>query len=385
MHVCVPVRCHAFAALLTAVMLGTALLAAPVYASPSTPSEQYLALRRIYPPVPGLTPRLLADRPDTYKGVVLEIVGRLTGVVRHDDGIVLMLATDSGPSLTLYMSEQPTWLQPGERLRVLAVAVEPEQDTEGQTVVVGVPDMKVVAVASASDITAAESRWQQSAASRTARDKQTQAALRAAAATLNAPASRSGRIPSRSSATLASRGGAIRGSGALFGYLSPSAREAYPRYLGFIQSHNRRLTDKQADAITTSLLLFSERYQVDPRLMVALIIAESDFNPSETSNKGAMGLGQLMPDEVKTLGLTNPYDPTQNIAGAVYLLRGRLDKYSGGGDLTMQHIILALASYNAGMGAVKKYGGVPPYRETQNYVKKIERLYRQLCGMSATG
>ena len=149
-----------------------------------------------------------------------------------------------------------------------------------------------------------------------------------------------------------------------------------------------RLTDNQADGITASLLLYCERYDVDPRLMVALIIAESDFRPGITSNKGAMGIAQLMPDETQELGLTNPYDPVQNIAGAVYLMRRRLDKYSGGAsqqELQMQHIILALASYNAGEGAVKKYKGVPPYRETQNYVKKIERIYRQLCQSETQG
>src|SRR6185369_12865749 len=108
----------------------------------------------------------------------------------------------------------------------------------------------------------------------------------------------------------------------------------------------------------------------------------------ETSNKGAMGLSQLMPDEVDRLKLSNPYDPVQNIAGATFLLKERLNKYSGSGafkDATMQHIVLALASYNAGMGAVKKYGGVPPYRETQNYVKKIEQIYRQLCQYEGSG
>jgi soluble lytic murein transglycosylase-like protein len=91
-----------------------------------------------------------------------------------------------------------------------------------------------------------------------------------------------------------------------------------------------------------------------------------------------------MPGTAREIGLQNPYDPVQNIGGAVYLLKTRLDKYSGGaaapGDLTSRHIVLALAAYNAGMGAVKRYGGVPPYRETRNYVKKVERLYRQLCG-----
>ncbi len=94
-----------------------------------------------------------------------------------------------------------------------------------------------------------------------------------------------------------------------------------------------------------------------------------------------------MPEEARKLGLSNPYDPVQNIAGAVYLLKGRLDKYSGGvskQDLKMRHIILALASYNAGMGAVKRYGGVPPYRETRNYVKKVEKIYRELCGGDAS-
>jgi soluble lytic murein transglycosylase-like protein len=154
-------------------------------------------------------------------------------------------------------------------------------------------------------------------------------------------------------------------------------------YRAAIRSFNRRLSEREVDAITSSILLFSERYDVDPRLVMALMIAESSFNPNVTSHKGAMGLGQLMPAEANRLGLTNPYDPVQNIAGSIYLLRGRLDKYSGGAgqqNLSMQHIILALASYNAGMGAVKKYKGVPPYRETRNYVKKVERIYRQLCG-----
>lgn len=369
---------------------------------PQSPSEQYLALRHANEPRPGLTPRKLAENAEAYRGAVLELSGRLTGIVRKDtDGAILMLATEDYPCLTLSMSELPDWVQPGTRLRVLAVAVTPEEAAgeEGQTVVLGIPDMKVVAVASAADIDAAEERWRQTAAARAAREKQTQAALKAADAALVAkPGAKSvnRRVASRQSrSTLASRGGSYSGSASsgatvtpirpgapLYTYLSPAAKQVYETYLAYIRKCNRRLSVSQADAITSSILLFSERYAVDPRLVIALIIAESDFHIKETSNKGAMGLGQLMPDEVHDLGLNNPYDPTQNIAGAIYLLRGRLDNYRGGGDLTMQHVILALASYNAGMGAVKKYGGVPPYRETQNYVKKIERIYRQLCGVS---
>jgi soluble lytic murein transglycosylase-like protein len=368
--------------------LALALPVAGRTADALSPSDQYLALRHTYAPVPGLTPRLLAESPNQYAGKTLEISGRLTGVVKTAEGAMLILTTDADGPLTMNMTETPTWVQAGTQLRVLAVAAADPAD--GSSVTVGIPDLKVVAVASASDIAAAEAAWQAQAAQRAARDHRDQAVFRAANRALNAPAplrtTRRNEAAERriETAGLASRGDAVR-TGAFRDYLSPAAQRIYPTYVGFVHRWNRRLSDRDADAIASSILAYSERYSVDPRLVVSLIIAESDFHPSETSNKGAMGLGQLMPDEVRSLGLTNPYDPIQNIGGAVYLLRGRLDKYSGGADLTMNHIILALASYNAGMGAVKKYGGVPPYRETQNYVRKIERIYTELCAGDSRG
>ena len=86
-----------------------------------------------------------------------------------------------------------------------------------------------------------------------------------------------------------------------------------------------------------------------------------------------MGLGQLMPETARGLGVTNAYDPIQNIGAAVHLLRGHLDQYGG-------QIALTMAAYNAGPGAVHKYHGVPPYRETRRYVARVAALYRQLCG-----
>ncbi|MBC8103952.1 MAG: lytic transglycosylase domain-containing protein [Cytophagales bacterium] len=344
-----------------------------------TPTEQYLAMRRAYPPTPALTPALLAAEPRKWRGQTLELEGRLSGIVRTDEGgATVMLDTGRYGYLTLSMSQVPVWLQSGERLRVLAVATggdtaNGQGDSGDTTVMIGVAEMQVVCVASASDIIAAESRSQKTAEDRSRRN---QAALNAASAQLARSMSRRGR------GALASRSRASGVPGRPMNGLSPTALAVFQPYRDFIWRHNRRLTAAEADAITSSLLLFSERYDVDPRLVVALIIAESDFNPRSTSNKGAMGLGQIMPDEAKTLGLSNPYDPVQNVAGAIYLLRGRLNKYSGGAgqkDLQSKHIVLALASYNAGMGAVKKYGGVPPYRETQNYVRKITKLYQQLC------
>jgi soluble lytic murein transglycosylase-like protein len=340
-----------------------------------TPTEQYLSLRRAHPPTQGLTPAIIADDPLKYQGQTLELEGRLSGIVRTDDnGALLMLTTSRSGSLTLSMSQVPTWLQSGSNLRVLAIAAGNPPDEEGAvSVSIGVANLQVVCVASASDIIAEETRYTKSAQDRVRRN---QAALSAASAQLARSSSRQSR------GSLSSRSSSLRTPGKPMSGLSPTALAVFQPYRDFIWRHNRRLTASEADAITSSLLLFSERYDVDPRLVVALIIAESDFDIKSTSNKGAMGLGQLMPDEVKDLGLSNPYDPVQNVAGAIYLLRGRLDRYSGNAaqkDLTEKQIVLALASYNAGMGAVKKYGGVPPYRETQNYVKKITRLYKELC------
>ena len=139
------------------------------------------------------------------------------------------------------------------------------------------------------------------------------------------------------------------------------------------------------DTITTSILFFSERERIDPRLTMAMIIAESGFDLSSTSRTGAMGLGQLMPGTARGLGVTNAYDPVQNIAGAVHLLRGHLDTYGGApanaGVIPFNQIALTMAAYNAGPGAVRKYHGVPPYRETRRYVARVSSLYRQMCGM----
>ena len=128
---------------------------------------------------------------------------------------------------------------------------------------------------------------------------------------------------------------------------------------------NRHTRRRTLDSLITEM---AERHSLDPDLVRALIKVESNFNPVAVSHKGAMGLMQLIPRTARALGVRDVFDPKENLEGGMRHLRYLLDRYNG-------NLRLSLAAYNAGEGAVGRYQGVPPYRETQHYVRKVSTLY----------
>jgi hypothetical protein len=152
-------------------------------------------------------------------------------------------------------------------------------------------------------------------------------------------------------------------SGINSGYIRTSVNNAANSGANFSNILNAAISSGKAD-LDKIFQAASEKYNVPVNLLKAVAKAESNFNPKALSSCGAQGIMQLMPSTARGLGVTDPYDPEQNIMGGAKYLSGMLERFGGNTQL-------ALAAYNAGAGSVMKYGGIPPFAETQNYVKKV--------------
>ncbi len=141
---------------------------------------------------------------------------------------------------------------------------------------------------------------------------------------------------------------------------------------GLISTDVQRLEEKYSDLITRT----AEIHDVDPALVKAIILAESEYRVDAVSPQGASGLMQLMPRTAAEFGVKNLFDPKHNVQGGVKYLRWLLDRFDG-------RVKPAVAAYNAGITNVKRYGGVPPFKETRRYVRKVFRYYAYYQGRAA--
>jgi soluble lytic murein transglycosylase-like protein len=142
-------------------------------------------------------------------------------------------------------------------------------------------------------------------------------------------------------------------------------RASYPQYAQY-QGGSRKLSKTQYDDLISAI---ARGQGVSPTIVKSVIEVESGYDPMARSSKGAMGLMQLMPETAQELGVSDPWNPTENITGGTKYLSWLLRKYNG-------NLMKALAAYNAGPNAVDSYGGIPPYQETADYVRNVlARIY----------
>lgn len=139
---------------------------------------------------------------------------------------------------------------------------------------------------------------------------------------------------------------------------------AFDKVLKSVDQNKSTVSLSKEDRITNAVITSSEKYNLPPALVLGVMKQESGFKPCAESHCGAQGLMQLMPDTARGVGVKNSFDIEQNIDGGCQYLRQMLDQFNGDPKL-------ALAAYNAGPGNVQKYGGIPPFEETQNYVKSV--------------
>lgn len=351
------------AAVMGVVLTGTLAVAAP--------SADYLAQRAQQSVLPLDSTTQLAPQLTGHAGQVVELEGAVSHIIIDKDhhGFQLQVNQDQQLDLTSTLTDPD--LMPGRRLRVLARVDANAVLTALAVTGVDQPAIDPPPVPAATPVTDPAATVPP-------------AITTPAAPTFSAPSTRRQQPRQRqkarrtpAAAPVAKPAPATRSAAKSAVTPKPAARSAtsaqtpFNVYVSKIRQINRGISTALATQIARTVVAKSQRYGVDPRLVLALIAQESRFNPRAVSPVGARGLGQLMPGTAALLGVLNAFDITQNIDGTVRYLAAQLKKF--GGDIAS-----ALAAYNAGPGNVVRFGGIPPFRETRNYVRVISTWYQNL-------
>jgi hypothetical protein len=318
------------------------------FSSPDTELQKYLHIRRAY----GIVESVGVPALETLVGSrVFEVQGVVKGTMRTGKRLSLLLERTDGQTEAIDADAIPEWAVGSDApARLIVKATRTEENGELQAT--------LISVAREEDVRPIELRLMASSAKSIANRRK-----KSAVVTKSNDPGMFGDIGKPPAQTW-----------------QGSSDEKLNAYAAFIYRHNPKLGTTEPYRIARGILGYARRYGVDARLIVAMVICESDFNPNEVSHSGAMGLGQLMPGTVQDYGITNPFDSVQNLYGTVREIRSHIDKYQNQTGDDFQALVLGLAAYNAGEGAVKRHGGIPPYRETQSYVRKVIKLYYKLAG-----
>lgn len=301
--------------------------------------QEYLKLRK----QAGITQAVGIPSLETFVGKrTLEVQGTVKGTFSAGGRSVILVERTDGEPLHIQTDRPPDWLSGNEvEARLL---IRAERDSE-------LSEMRAWLIGAASE---AEVAAIEAAARRKAEEAARKAKLVKAPPKPKNVSGKSWSLP---------------------------ASEVTPIYASFIKGRNPRLTDYEAYKIAAGIVGFSIQYGVDARLIMAMVMCESGFNPGAVSRAGAMGLGQLMPGTAKGMGVTNAYDSMQNLYATVRLVRGHLERYSKKTESDFEALVYALAAYNSGSGTVRRFNGPPPYRETQSYIRKVVATYQAFCGV----
>ena len=312
----------------------------PVQSVPSN-ALNYIQTRKKF----GVYGTATEDAKSSFIGAkILELKGAFRGSCQFGDRQGMLLEPSQGEATTVAVDAVPVWITDGMVIRCL-VRASRETGTSGL-------EASFIAAAPNDEVLALERKL----ARETLKTRPT---------------------PTPTPAPATQNRSAFRRASISWTVL-PS--DATPIYASFIHRVNSRLPVREAYRIATAIVGFSMRYGVDARLIMAMVMVESGFNPSARSRAGAMGLGQLMPGTARGIGVANAYDSAENLFGTVKLVRRHLEDYNRSTGDAYRSLVLTIAAYNAGPGAVRRHGGVPPYRETQRYVRKVMSLYYQLAG-----